>query len=43
MKRIALSLVSALALTSALPAMAQSINIGHLADYSGGTSDVGQP
>lgn len=43
MKKIALSLVSALALTSALPAMAQNINIGHLADYSGGTSDVGQP
>ncbi|TCT06623.1 ABC transporter substrate-binding protein [Aquabacter spiritensis] len=43
MKTLALSLVSALALTVASPAMAQSINIGHLADYSGGTSDVGQP
>ncbi|WP_127088733.1 ABC transporter substrate-binding protein [Aquabacter cavernae] len=43
MKKIALSLVSALALASATPALAQSINIGHLADYSGGTSDVGQP
>ncbi|MBA4791825.1 MAG: ABC transporter substrate-binding protein [Pseudomonadota bacterium] len=43
MKTIAVTLVSALALASAAPAMAQSINIGHLADYSGGTSDVGQP
>ncbi|MEW6254366.1 MAG: ABC transporter substrate-binding protein [Pseudomonadota bacterium] len=43
MKKIALSLVSALALATAAPALAQSINIGHLADYSGGTSDVGQP
>ncbi len=43
MKRLTLSLVSALALAAATPALAQSINIGHLADYSGGTSDVGQP
>lgn len=43
MKRLTLSLVSALALAAATPALAQSINIGHLADYSGGTPDVGQP
>lgn len=44
MKRVALSLISALALVAASPALAQqTINIGHLADYSGGTSDVGQP
>lgn len=43
MKKIALTVVSALALASAAPAVAQTINIGHLADYSGGTSDVGQP
>ena len=43
MKRLTLSLVSVLALAAATPALAQSINIGHLADYSGGTSDVGQP
>lgn len=43
MKKFALPLVSALALAAASPALAQSINIGHLADYSGGTSDVGKP
>lgn len=42
-KAAALTLVSTLALGCAAPAMAQTINIGHLADYSGGTSDVGQP
>ncbi|QTL05320.1 ABC transporter substrate-binding protein [Aquabacter sp. L1I39] len=43
MKKFALPLVSALALAAASPTLAQSINIGHLADYSGGTSDVGKP
>ncbi len=43
MTKFALPLVSALALAAASPALAQSINIGHLADYSGGTSDVGKP
>jgi len=43
MKRIATTFASILALSAAVPAMAQSINIGHLADYSGGTSDVGTP
>lgn len=43
MKKLSLSLVSAAALLAAAPALAQTINIGHLADYSGGTSDVGQP
>lgn len=43
MTKFALPLVSVLALAAASPALAQSINIGHLADYSGGTSDVGKP
>ncbi|WP_394033348.1 ABC transporter substrate-binding protein [Xanthobacter albus] len=42
-KAAAFTLASTLALAAAAPALAQNINIGHLADYSGGTSDVGQP
>lgn len=44
MTRFAVPFISALALAAASPALAaEPINIGHLADYSGGTSDVGQP
>lgn len=44
MNKLTLSLVSAAALAAASPALAADpIPIGQLADYSGGTSDVGQP
>ena len=44
MNKLSLSLISAAALAAASPALAADpINIGHLADYSGGTSDVGTP
>jgi branched-chain amino acid transport system substrate-binding protein len=43
MKFKTVSLFSATLLLLAAPAFAQDIKIGHLADYSGATSDVGQP
>ncbi|MGF7158635.1 branched-chain amino acid transport system substrate-binding protein [Rhodoligotrophos appendicifer] len=44
MRNVALLLASTLSLSLSVSAQAQdAINIGHLADYSGGTSDVGKP